>query len=453
MTHETNTTSGTKDGARPPSYGTEQVAVRRPTDPVIQDLSSHIQLRVRFGVGSSGRYGESGMQFGYTLILALAAAIIACHAVPAASPAKEAEESALGETTLAATPSPAPAHRALDPMSPSTSTPGTLPDTSPVPSRHIPITLTDLKIVAFDSGYRPTDLSGDQSVGVDRHGEVYLANVRSGEVRQLTDDGHRKIQPVISGNLVAWTDQRRGIETTDNGSLTGQGFADDIFVLDLNTGEQRRITDTPAKRNSLQLSGYKLVWNDNRNEFGEHYTHYDIYAYDLEKDEEVAVAVAPGSQWLGAIHEDRVVWADNRNSPTLGTVQAGCSNCPDNRFDIYLYDFNTRKELVLDESRTNDATPDIHGRYIVWRGFDDEGHTTIHLYDIETGERRTLASSSLGGVDRPLVSGDFVAWTVGWSCDVGPVPADLSTGVFAHDLRTDEVQQLSNYVEPSITLD
>jgi hypothetical protein len=29
----------------------------------------------------------------------------------------------------------------------------------------------------------------------------------------------------------------------------------------------------------------------------------------------------------------------------------------------------------------------------------------------------------------------------------------LQTGVFAYDLRTDEVRQLSNYVEPRITLD
>ena len=225
-------------------------------------------------------------------------------------------------------------------------------------------------------------------------------------------------------------------------------------MLDLNSGETRRITEVPAKRSGLKISGKRLVWLDNRNEFGEHYTHRDIYAYDLEADEEIAVAVAPGAQHWVAIEGDRVVWADNRNSAILGADRSGCFECPDNRFDIYLYDFATGEELVLNESGANNTMPDIHGDRVVWRDFDDEGRTAIRLYDIDTGEQRTLASPSLSGVDRPLVSGDYVAWTVGWPCDVFDTQSiDGSTGAFAHDLRTDEVKQLSNYVEPSITLD
>ena len=47
-----------------------------------------------------------------------------------------------------------------------------------------------------------------------------------------------------------------------------------------------------------------------------------------------------------------------------------------------------------------------------------------------------------------------MVWTVGLACDVFEVPfSDVSIGAFAHDLRTGEVKRLSNYVEPSITLD
>ena len=263
-----------------------------------------------------------------------------------------------------------------------------------------------------------------------------------------------KDDPVISGDTVAWTDQSREIETHDNNSRAARGLADDIFVLDLNTGETRRITEAPAKRSGLKISGKRLVWLDNRNEFGEHYTHRDIYAYDLEADEEIAVAVAAGAQHWVAIEGDKVVWVDNRNSAILGTDRSGCFQCPDNRFDIYLYDFATGDELVLDESGANNTMPDIHGNRVVWRDFDEEGRTAIRLFDIDTGDQRTLASPSLSGVDRPLVSGDYVVWTVGWPCDVFDTPSiDGSTGAFAHDLRTGEVKQLSNYVEPSISLD
>ena len=366
------------------------------------------------------------MTIKYALIVGLVLAALACGQEPAASPTQDVR-----------TPTPAP-----------------LPTSPSIAHSPTPIPLTGLKVVELGSEFWPTDLSGDRLVGIGRDGEVYLANVRTGEIRQLTNDGHRKRRPVISGDIVAWTDQSREIETHDNNSRTARGLADDIFVLDLNSGETRRITEVPAKRSGLKISGNRLVWLDNRNEFGEHYTHRDIYAYDMEADEEIAVAVAAGAQHWVAIEGDRVVWVDNRNSPILGTDRSGCFQCPDNRFDIYLYDFKTGEELVLDDSGANNTMPDIHGDRVVWRDFDDDGRTAIRLFDLDTGERRTLASPDLSGVDWPLISGDYVVWTVGKACDVIEVPPiDAPPGVFAYDQRTDEVKQLSNYVEPSITLD
>ena len=366
------------------------------------------------------------MTIKYALIVGLVLAALACGQAPAASPTQDLR----------------------------TPTPDPLPTSHFAAQRPTPIALPNLKVVELGSEFWPTDLSGDRLVGIGRDGEVYLANVRTGKTRQLTNDGHRKRQPVISGDTVAWTDQSRGVETHDSNSRTARGLADDIFVLDLNTGDRRRITEAPAKRSGLKISGKRLVWLDNRNEFGEHYTHRDIYAYDLEADEEIAVAVAAGAQHWVAIEGDRVVWVDNRNSAILGTDRSGCFQCPDNRFDIYLYDFTTGEELVLDDSGANNTMPDIHGDRVVWRDFDDEGRTAIRLYDIDTGEQRTLASPSLSGVDRPLISGDYVVWTVGLACDVfDTLSTDGSTGAFAHDLRTGEVKRLSNYVEPSITLD
>ena len=71
-----------------------------------------------------------------------------------------------------------------------------------------------------------------------------------------------------------------------------------------------------------------------------------------------------------------------------------------------------------------------------------------------TESRHTLASPKLSGVDRPLVSDDYVVWTVGKACDVFEFPPrEVQTGVFTYDLRTNEVRQLSNYIEPSIRLD
>ena len=64
---------------------------------------------------------------------------------------------------------------------------------------------------------------------------------------------------------------------------------------------------------------------------------FDIYAYDLVQDVEIPVAVMPGQQRAPAIHGDMVVWSDNRNRPEDAPSREGCSNCPDNPFDIYAY--------------------------------------------------------------------------------------------------------------------
>ena len=124
------------------------------------------------------------------VIVAIMLAALACGQEPAASPTQDVR-----------TPTPAP-----------------LPTSHPVAHSPTPVALTDLKAVELGSDYWPTDLSGERSVGIGRDGEVYLANVRTGEMRQLTNDGYRKSQPVISGDTVAWTDQSRQIETHDNNS-------------------------------------------------------------------------------------------------------------------------------------------------------------------------------------------------------------------------------------------
>lgn len=92
----------------------------------------------------------------------------------------------------------------------------------------------------------------------------------------------------------------------------------------------------------------------------------------------------------------------------MGADGSDSFECPDNHFDIYLHDLTTGEEPVLDESGANNTMPDTQGDRVVWRDLNDEGSTAIHLYDIDTRERRKVASPSLCGVDWPQVSGDYL---------------------------------------------
>ncbi len=250
-----------------------------------------------------------------------------------------------------------------------------------------PLSLPGLKTVEYDPSYRVSDLSDGRFASIGPDGEVYLVNLESGEREQLTNDGYRKREAVLDGEYVAWIDQRRQIEIYNSASRPPEGFADDIFLYNLATKQFKRITEVPARRYSLRISGHRLVWADNRNEMREHYTNADIYSYDIATGEEHPVAVAKGSQQTPSISGDLVVWADNRNSPALGTVLAGCGNCPENRYDIYLYDFSTGTEKARVESAFLKQQPSIYKNYVVWEDFRNGRESHVYLLDLSTGPR------------------------------------------------------------------
>ena len=136
-------------------------------------------------------------------------------------------------------------------------------------------------------------------------------NVKTGDKKSITEGGRGLTEVVISGDYIAWGDQSRQTEIPGSTARNKAGrLSVDIFVMNLVTGEQQRITEVPAGRRNLNIDGNLLVWQDNRNEIGERRSHYDIYAYDIEAGEEIAVEVAPGAQRYPVVSGHRIVWID-----------------------------------------------------------------------------------------------------------------------------------------------
>lgn len=309
----------------------------------------------------------------------------------------------------------------------------------------IPLAGLDWTSVAYRE-FWPLDLSGDWSAGIGGigrdidigNGGVFLINVKDGEEERIIDGGHDLNDVVISENHLAWSDRSRQLHIPGSTARSRVGrLAVDIFVMDLSTGKQRRITEVPAQRYGLSIDGHTLVWQDNRNEIGEDPGHYDIYAYDLKADEEIPVAIAPGAQRYPAVSGERVVWIDEGGESSR----------------LMLYDFSDDETEVIDDSTEPELSPDIHGDYIVWRGHDESGDHGVYLYDLENKERSLIASPRLSSVDSPIVSDRYVVWTIGWPCDgrANIMPDDM--GVYVHDLEVGEVQRISNYVEPDVWID
>ena len=315
------------------------------------------------------------------------------------------------------------------------------------PPNLTPLPITDLRVVELGTDVLISDSSNGEAVGTGEDGEIYLVTVATGEKRQLTSDGHHKWNAVVAADYVAWVDQRRQLALPDSTSRTPR-YATDIFLLDRRTGEVRRITDEPAERYGLQISNARLVWQEDRNEGTDGFWEFDIYAFDIAGGKEIPVAIAPGAQQGPALHGNTIVWADNRNSPLKGTGKSHCTNCTSNPFDIYAYDFTSGQETLLFASGRNNGGPSIHGQYVVWQEFYEEGKSRIHLLDRGTGQQRTLAEAGRSEA-MPTVSNDYVVWTVRQACDVfGPDRGRVRTGAFAYNLKTETIRQLSNYIEP-----
>ena len=302
-----------------------------------------------------------------------------------------------------------------------------------------PLHLRGMNVVELDSKYPPFDLFGHSYVSTGTTGEIYLVDIETGEKRKLTSDGRLKYYPVLSGDHVAW------IEYHKPSKLPGRASSNDILVLDLETGEQRRLTTEPAEREGLRIHGHRLVWSENRHQE----TGSDIYAYDLESNEEIPVAVWPGAQQEPAIHENTVVWADNRNSPHVGTIKAGCGNCAENTFDIYLYDFDTGEERPIVQTGALNTGPAVYGSRVAWLRYQtDPDSSSVYLLDLETGLEREIGNTGRHG-GWPLVSDRYVAWSVRRDCDVRLGNDPKITGLYISDLQEHETTQLSNYVEPN----
>ena len=323
-------------------------------------------------------------------------------------------------------------------------TPTALPPATPKPA-------AGLRTVELDARYRPVHVDGLEYAAIGPDDQLYIVNVETGQIVQVTEGEHPKREAALSVRYVAWVDHRRMIELNDLVTNPPFNYSADIFVLDRATGEEKRITEAPARRMGLEISGEWLVWMDSRNDTSGSHSEFDIYAYNLRTGEEIPAAVGPGSQRSPAIHGNTMVWADNRNSPVMGTTKAGCSNCPENRFDIYGLDLTTGEERVLVQSGHLNQAPDISGTHLAWQTHEPGRPAEVRLLDLAGGQVRAMGQGR-NFFSGPSLSDRHVVWSTYWPCDVLPVPDTALTGAYAGHLETGEVWQLTDYVEPVVLL-
>jgi beta propeller repeat protein len=183
----------------------------------------------------------------------------------------------------------------------------------------------------------------------------------------------------------------------------------DIFILDVNTGEVRQLTTEEHAQMTPRIYGDTVIWSDARHQDTDEYPFfYDIYAYDLVTGRETRITdntTVEGYNHAG-ISGNYIVWTDMRHADMSLASQAGSESVYNN--EIYLYNLNTGEETRITTSSQNDKVPDIDGSRIVWWRQTDNQNRDIFMYDLATGVETQISHS--GYALWPSISGGCVVW-------------------------------------------
>jgi Tol biopolymer transport system component len=245
--------------------------------------------------------------------------------------------------------------------------------------------------------------------------EIFLLDLRTGQVQQLTTEEHAQVSPRIYEDTIVWLDARN-VEAYYNPRRY------DVYAYDINSGTEKRLTAAPtAEGNDLSIHGNLVVWTDNRHADppmdihagNEPAFNNEIYAYDLSTNREKRITDYPGNDRHPVIDGENIVW--------LRQVYQDYRKA-----DVFLFNTVTGKETRISTSNYATFTPSINGNRIVWvdaraslgntagdtvvNGV--QGQADIYLYDLATKQEVKISSTKPGDVlASPIIYGDYVVYT------------------------------------------
>ena len=144
------------------------------------------------------------------------------------------------------------------------------------------VTVTEERIMLYDNLYssKNSAISGDYIVWQDdRNGndDIYMYEISTGTETRITTDPKVQEYPVIHGDYIVWSDRRH-----DNG---------DIYLYKISTGTETRITTDTAQQKWPDIYGDYIVWQDDR------HGNDDIYMHEISTGTETRITTDLGYLW------------------------------------------------------------------------------------------------------------------------------------------------------------
>lgn len=165
------------------------------------------------------------------------------------------------------------------------------------------------------------------------------------------------------------------------------------------------VSTDPNPQLTPAVSGDIVVWKESRN------GNFDIYGYDLAKQQELAIVTDTSTQQSPAVSGNIVVWQDLRNG----------------NWDIFSKNLVTGVETQVTTDLSTQQNPAISGNIVVWEDFRD-GDWEIYSKNLTTGVETRLTTDP-GRQRYAEIDGNRVVWEDNRSGDWDIYMMDLGTSV------------------------
>lgn len=230
---------------------------------------------------------------------------------------------------------------------------------------------------------------------------IYMYDISNGKISTLVSNKEGLFSPAIDGDNVAY--------------ISYSGGNPDIHVINIPTKEIKHLTSDPYQQDYPHIHENRVVWEDERSKYaeGSRVTNtLDVYMYDLNTDEEKPIITTQGKERFPSIYGDIVV----------------CEVYSDLACEkIYFYDLSTGELTEIASNSLVMGPPHVYKNTVVWASL-VEGDEIL-TYDITTGKTRQITSSAENEMDTDIYE-DKVVYAKGFlASDLDIYIYDIESGL------------------------
>lgn len=217
--------------------------------------------------------------------------------------------------------------------------------------------------------------------------DVYVYDYALREERRLTTTPSvQELLPAISGDRVVWADNRDGQYR--------------IYLFNLTTGQEQRVTSLPKKPLELDFDGDHIVWTDARYDAWGNGQDTDVFLFTLSLNREERISQGPAATTAHspALSGGWLAWADGRNNPS-GSL--GATN-------IFVKELATGRQWQVTNG-PHETRCSISGQYVVYEDRNALRAFDWVLHDLTSGQETGLLPKS----DWPVtmkIGGRYIAY-------------------------------------------